>query len=245
MANVGVTSHLARVDLASQQVTVLTEGDHSLQGWQFVASADRHVFQVDEPTRFGDVWTLPSQPGAVMTRVTGVFDHVEREFRIPRQARVTWKGRDGVAVEGLVHYPLDYTEGRRYPLVVNTHGGPAVSDKFGFNGWTSYVQVLAAHGYAVFRPNYRGSTGYGDAFLRDMVGHYFNEAHHDELLGVDHLIVQLGQAVDFFASTAGVDAVDIGFPVAEEDGFHTGFRLRRRVCFGLSKLDEQEHEEGG
>jgi dipeptidyl aminopeptidase/acylaminoacyl peptidase len=50
------------------------------------------------------------------------------------------------------------------------------------------VQVLAARGYAVFRPNHRGSTGYGDAFLRDMVGHYFNEAHHDVLLGVDHLI---------------------------------------------------------
>lgn len=188
VANVGVTSHLARVDVASEQVTVLTAGDHSLQGWQFQPSADRHVFHVDEPTRFGDIWTLAAGPGAMMTRVTGVFDHVDREFQIPRQERVTWKGRDGVQVEGLLHYPIDYKEGQRYPLVVNTHGGPATSDKFGFSGWTSYVQVLAARGYAVFRPNHRGSTGYGDAFLRDMVGHYFNEAHHDVLLGVDHLI---------------------------------------------------------
>jgi len=188
VANVGVTSHLARVDAQSQQVTVLTSGDHSLQGWSYVPSADRHVFQVDEPTRFGDVWTLPAQPGATMTRVTDVFGHLDREFQIPRQARVTWKGRDGAAIEGLLHYPLDYTEGRRYPLIVNTHGGPAVSDKFGFSGWTNYVQVLTAKGYAVFRPNHRGSTGYGDAFLRDMVGHYFNEAQHDVLLGVDHLV---------------------------------------------------------
>jgi dipeptidyl aminopeptidase/acylaminoacyl peptidase len=188
VANVGVTSHLARVDAASEEVTVLTSGDHSLQGWQFVASADRHVFHVDEPTRFGDIWTLAAAPGAVMTRVTSVFDAVARDFAIPRQERVTWKGRDGETVEGLVYYPIGYTAGRRYPLVVNTHGGPADSDKFGFSGWNSFVQVLAARGYAVFKPNYRGSTGYGDRFLRDMVGHYFNEAPHDVLLGVDHLV---------------------------------------------------------
>lgn len=188
VANVGVTSHLARLDLESGQVTVLTRGDHSLQGWDYLPGPDRHVFQVDEPARFGDIWTLDNAPGAVMRRVTGVFDHVAREFRLPRQERVTWTGRDGVRVEGILYYPIDYQPGRRYPLVVNTHGGPAASDKFGFSGWTSYVQVLAARGYAVLKPNYRGSTGYGDAFLRDMVGHYFNEAHHDVLRGIDHLV---------------------------------------------------------
>ena len=50
------------------------------------------------------------------------------------------------------------------------------------------MQVLAAKGYAVLKPNYRGSTGYGDAFLRDMVGHYFKNAHLDVMAGVDHLI---------------------------------------------------------
>ena len=48
--------------------------------------------------------------------------------------------------------------------------------------------MLAAKGYAVLKPNYRGSTGYGDAFLRDMVGHYFKNAHLDVMAGVDHLI---------------------------------------------------------
>jgi dipeptidyl aminopeptidase/acylaminoacyl peptidase len=71
---------------------------------------------------------------------------------------------------------------------VQTHGGPQASDKFGFGSWGNYVQVLTAKGYAVLQPNYRGSTGYGDAFLRDMVGHYFKNAHLDVMTGVDEVI---------------------------------------------------------
>ena len=50
------------------------------------------------------------------------------------------------------------------------------------------MQVLAGKGYAVLKPNYRGSTGYGDAFLRDMVGSYFRNSHLDVMAGVDHLV---------------------------------------------------------
>ena len=73
---------------------------------------------------------------------------------------------------------------------MQTHGGPQASDKFGFGGSQNYVPVLAGKGYAVLQPNYRGSTGYGDAFLRDLVGHYFQNAHLDVLNGVDYLIKQ-------------------------------------------------------
>ena len=53
--------------------------------------------------------------------------------------------------------------------------------------------MLAAKGYAVLRPNYRGSTGYGDPFLRDMVGHYYQNAHLDVMTGADH-VIELGVA---------------------------------------------------
>jgi dipeptidyl aminopeptidase/acylaminoacyl peptidase len=69
-----------------------------------------------------------------------------------------------------------------------THGGPQASDKYSV-GSTSYeFQVLAGKGYVSLQPNYRGSTGYGDPFLRDMVGHYFQNAHLDVMTGVDELI---------------------------------------------------------
>ena len=94
-----------------------------------------------------------------------------------------WRHRRGDAV-----LPDRLPGGQRYPLVVQTHGGPQASDKYGFGRWGNYTQVLTAKGYMVLQPNYRGSTGYGDAFLRDMVGHYFINAHLDVMAGVDQLI---------------------------------------------------------
>ena len=80
-------------------------------------------------------------------------------------------------------------ESKKYPLVVQTHGGPRSSDKFGFSrSSTRYNAVLTGKGYVVLQPNYRGSTGYGDNFLRDMVGSYFNQSHLDVMTGVDYLI---------------------------------------------------------
>jgi dipeptidyl aminopeptidase/acylaminoacyl peptidase len=187
LANTGVRSELFEVDVTSEALTQLTSGDHAVGGWSYEPSTDSHVFEIDEPTNAGDVYIMPAG-GGEPSKITSVYDYLDREFRLPRQEAIQWQGADGATVEGLLYYPLDYRAGTRYPLVVQTHGGPAASDKFGFGSWSRYVQVLADMGYFVFRPNYRGSTGYGDVVLRDMVGHYFNQAHLDVMTGVDHLI---------------------------------------------------------
>jgi dipeptidyl aminopeptidase/acylaminoacyl peptidase len=186
-ANMGVHSQLFSVDLAGGKPKQLTDGRHAISSWSLQPTAGRIVMLVDEPERPGEVW-LMSAAGGAPARVTRVFDDLARRYRLPRQERLEWKGKDGVTVEGLLYYPLDYRASQKYPLVVQTHGGPQASDKFGFGGWSSYVQVLAAKGYAVLKPNYRGSTGYGDPFLRDMVGSYFKNSHLDVIAGVDHLI---------------------------------------------------------
>ncbi len=188
-ANTGVRTQLFRAEPDDEAPTALTEGDHTLQGWNYAAAADLHVFGISTPTNAGDIHLLPAS-GGDPRKVTSVFDYLDETFRLPVQEAIRWPGADGVEVEGLLYLPLDYREGTRYPLVVQTHGGPAASDKFGFGRWSSYVAVLAARGYMVFKPNYRGSTGYGDDYLRDMVGHYFRQAHLDVMTGVDHLIGQ-------------------------------------------------------
>ncbi|MXW38563.1 MAG: S9 family peptidase [Acidobacteria bacterium] len=191
-ANTGVRTELFHGTLDDDAPRALTAGDHSLTGWNFSAAAGKHVFGISNRKNNGDLHLLPADGGDPM-KVTSVFDYLAETFELPVQEAVRWKGDDGAEVEGLLYYPLDYQEGQRYPLVVQTHGGPAASDKFGFGRWGSYVQVLTARGWAVFKPNYRGSTGYGDAVLRDMVGHYFRQSHLDVMTGVDHLI-ELGIA---------------------------------------------------
>jgi dipeptidyl aminopeptidase/acylaminoacyl peptidase len=189
--NMGTHSEIFRIDVAARRAKALTDGRHSVQFWSVVPAARRMIFQLDEPTRIGDAWTLPLD-GGTPTRVTGIYDSLERNFNLPRQDKVAWKGADGVTVEGLLFYPLAYEAGKRYPLVVQMHGGPSESDKFGYGPGVivNYMPVLTARGYAVLRPNYRGSAGYGNAFLRDIVGSYFKNMHLDVMAGIDYLVHQ-------------------------------------------------------
>ncbi len=193
IANMGIQSQLFSIDPSDGSYRQLTEGEHSFRGWHYSPTADRHLFGLDQPHNPGDLWTLSAAEPAPR-QVTHRFDNLSQKFHLPRQEAIQWKGADGVEVEGLLIYPVGFESGKRYPLIVQTHGGPAASDRFGFGGGTSrYNPVLAGKGYLILRPNYRGSTGYGNPFLRDMVGGYFRNAHLDVMAGVDHLI-QLGLA---------------------------------------------------
>ena len=82
-----------------------------------------------------------------------------REFR--------WQNEDGETLYGVLVTPPG-AEGRPLPMVVQLHGGPQESDKFGYGPGVivNYVPVLTALGYAVLRPNYRGSAGRGVAFAK-------------------------------------------------------------------------------
>lgn len=102
---------------------------------------------------------------------------------------VSWRSRDGKTVGGVVVRPVGYTPGRRYPLVVQIHGGPAAAYTLGFNPGVN-AQVYAGAGYLVFLPNYRGSTNYGEQHRLDIVGDYFRKGYEDIITGVDHLIRQ-------------------------------------------------------
>jgi len=186
VANLGVHDEIFVLDPESRVATNLTSGQHSLNGWRYVASADRFVFTRNTPEHPAEVHIAPTA-GGTFTRVTTVFGDLSARFLLARQERLAWKGQDGQMVEGLLYYPVGYREGERYPLIVATHGGPASSDKFAFS---HDAQVYAGKGYAVLKPNYRGSTGYGDAFLREMANGYFKQSHLDVMTGTDAVIAK-------------------------------------------------------
>ena len=106
-----------------------------------------------------------------------------------RYETVHWKAGDGTTVEGILVYPVGWDRARRYPLIVQLHGGPASAYENSFSGsYATYTNVLAGKGYAVLQPNYRGSTGYGEAFQRAIAGNYWPLAAEDILSGVDTLV---------------------------------------------------------
>jgi len=186
LCSTGVRNQLHQFDLATRQVRQITRETGVIGNWSYDESADRHIFTLSSPSNPGEVYLMDGS--SKLSQVTRVHDYLQTSFRLPREEVIQWKGTDGVTVEGILTYPLDYREGQRYPLVVNTHGGPASADRLSFSSWSHYRPILAARGWAVLRPNYRGSTGYGNDFLRDMVGHYFRQAHLDVMAGVDYVI---------------------------------------------------------
>ena len=109
---------------------------------------------------------------------------------------IRWQSVDGMEIEGLITYPLGYESGKRYPLLVSVHGGPAIAWSQFFIGLQSFygpIAAFAANGYTVLRCNVRGSTGYGKAFRRGNYRDWGGKDVQDLLSGVDH-VIDLGVA---------------------------------------------------
>lgn len=109
-----------------------------------------------------------------------------KDKSIARQDSVRWKAGDGKEIEGVLTYPVDYQKGKRYPLIVVVHGGPYGRAVNTLQDRDS--QPLAASGYAVFVPNYRGSAGYGEVFSTEIRGDIMKKEFSDVMSGIDHLI---------------------------------------------------------
>jgi len=187
----GVHSELFGYEIESKEITQLTEGKHHIKEWRLNTSNDEHLLQIQTTKSKGDYWILATgDEKQKLTQLTHEFDNLDDQFLLPNQKAIQWQAEDGVTVEGLLTFPLNYRKNRRYPLIVQTHGGPRASDKYNLFHTSYYLPILAAKGYLILQPNYRGSTGYGDAFVREMVGGYFKQAHKDVLTGVDFLVEQ-------------------------------------------------------
>ena len=111
------------------------------------------------------------------------------DVRLAKQEVIRHTARDGLELEGLLIRPLDEEPGQRYPLILSVHGGPESHVR---NGWiTRYAgpgQFAAAKGFAVFYPNYRGSTGRGVQFSKTSQADPAGKEFDDLVDAVDHLV---------------------------------------------------------
>jgi dipeptidyl aminopeptidase/acylaminoacyl peptidase len=103
---------------------------------------------------------------------------------------ITWKSKDGLEIEGLITYPTKYKKRKKYPLAVIIHGGPAGVFSETFTGARSIynIEYFASNGYAVLRPNPRGSTGYGKDFRFANFKDWGFGDYEDIMSGVDKVI---------------------------------------------------------
>lgn len=110
---------------------------------------------------------------------------------LPKTEVIRWKGADGQEIEGLLTYPLNYKIGSKVPLLLNVHGGPAgvfIQNCVAANAGTYPLASFAELGYAVLRPNPRGSNGYGASFRMANRADWGGKDYIDLMNGVDHVI---------------------------------------------------------
>ena len=152
----------------------------------------------DTGTTFGFVrQTSDTPPDAYIAPASNFtpvqITSVNAEIKTPPVGRteiVTWKSKDGKDIEGLLTYPVGYQAGQRVPLILNIHGGPAgVFQQTFLGGRGAYpLATFAARGYAILRPNPRGSSGYGTEFRRANTRDWGFGDYQDLMTGVDKVI---------------------------------------------------------
>ncbi len=125
------------------------------------------------------------------TRVSDLHAEIDRPAMALTE-RITWRSADGLEIEGLLTLPAGHRSGERMPLVLNIHGGPAGVFSESFTGAPAIymLQTFAERGYAVLRPNPRGSTAYGKDFRYANVRDWCFGDYDDVMSGVDALIEQ-------------------------------------------------------
>ncbi|MBI3857238.1 MAG: S9 family peptidase [Planctomycetes bacterium] len=109
-----------------------------------------------------------------------------------RTELIRWKSTEGLEIEGLLTYPAGYEKGRRCPLILNVHGGPAgvFLQTFTASRGIYPIAAFAARGYAVLRPNPRGSSGYGKAFRHANRKDWGGGDYRDLMAGVDDVVAR-------------------------------------------------------
>ena len=177
-------SNLKRVDAASGKVDPLTSGRHDVMS--YTASRDaRHIAIVrSSQTVIGDLHAIDVTTGA-LSKLTGFNDALFSQITQSEPEEIWYDSFDGTKVQGWVLKPPSFDASRRYPLIVEIHGGP--HSAYG-NTYTHEFQWMAAKGYVVLYTNPRGSSNYGQAFGNIIQYRYPGDDAKDIMAGVDWLL---------------------------------------------------------
>jgi len=175
------TSQLYRLDLAARRAAAVTSGERTVHLVDVSDKAGRLAYGVNDPTHLDDLY-VADLAGRGEKQLTHLNASLYKQVQLVPVERVPFKGADGWDVDGFFMKPVGWQPGRKYPMILTIHGGPA--GMFGYD-WYHEFQVYAAHGWAVFFTNPRGSTGYGEKFERGIELNWGGKDYVDIMNGVD------------------------------------------------------------
>jgi dipeptidyl aminopeptidase/acylaminoacyl peptidase len=187
-ASVGVYGQLLRVPAAGGEARAVFEKPGGYSGVDLSPDNTRLAFLFEDAKQPEDVW-VSTAAGRDARRITD-FNPQTKEFALGDIEVLRWKGADDLEIEGMLVKPVGYERGKRYPTILQIHGGPYARFAYGFEG---RAQIYAGHGYAVLMPNPRGSVGYGHKFATANVRDWGGKDFQDLMAGVDE-VVRLGLA---------------------------------------------------
>jgi len=178
---------VVRVDAQTGTVTEITKGEQAVLDFSVTPDSHGAVALVSTPVMIGDLFSVAlseNQSGA-QTRLTDVNRMLWSQLNMTAPDEINYKSFDGLPIQGWIQKPPDFDPNKKYPMILNIHGGPHAA-----YGWVfdHEFQWMAAKGYVVLYINPRGSTSYGQDFANIIQYHYPGDDHRDLMVGVDELL---------------------------------------------------------
>jgi dipeptidyl aminopeptidase/acylaminoacyl peptidase len=178
---------LVRVDAQTGAITEITRGDQAVLDFSITPDARTTVALVSTPMMVGDLFTVSmnDNQASAQTRITDVNKTLWSQLNLTQPEEINYKSFDGIPIQGWIQKPPDFDSKKKYPLILNIHGGPHAA-----YGWVfdHEFQWMAAKGYVVLYINPRGSTSYGQDFGNIIQYHYPGDDYRDLMSGVDEIL---------------------------------------------------------
>lgn len=177
-------TNLGLFNVATGALTEITKGDQTVARFRAAPDASKLVYYLSTPTRIGDLFWLDRVSGEAR-QLTHSNDELFGQLNLTEPEEIRYESFDGKRIQAWLQKPPGFDPGRKYPLILNIHGGPHTAYGFVFD---HEFQWMAAKGYVVLYPNPRGSTSYGQEFGNVIQYHYPGDDYKDLMLGVDEAI---------------------------------------------------------
>ncbi len=177
-------ANLAKFNASTGKLTELTRGNQAVVTFRATPDTTKFAYTLSTPTRIGDLFWMESA-GAAAKQLTHLNDDLFSHLNLTEPEEIWYQSFDGKKIQAWVQKPPDFDANKKYPLILNIHGGPHAAYGFIFD---HEFQWMAAKGYVVLYPNPRGSTTYGQDFGNIIQWNYPGDDYKDLMAGVDEVV---------------------------------------------------------